>query len=115
MRLRPLYCLLFAAGAAAAAEPEMRVGEAEAKRAAIEKPAPGYPMVARQLKITGRAVVEAVVNDTGGVDEVRIVSGNPVLTKPAVEAVRKWRFRSFQAQGKAAPALVTLSFEFDSQ
>jgi protein TonB len=115
MRLEPLYVLLVAAAPLFAVDPELRIGEAEAKKAAIQRPAPAYPVVARQLKVTGKATVEAVVGESGDVEEVRIVSGSPILTKPAVEAVRKWRFQPFQARGKPAPALVTLSFEFEAQ
>ena len=98
----------------AAADPELRVGESDAKKAAVAKPAPVYPLTARQLKVTGKVVVEAVVSEAGVVSDVRPVTGNPILTKPALEAVRKWKFRPFEREGKAVAALVTLSFEFDT-
>jgi len=98
----------------AAADPELKVGESDAKKAALAKPAPVYPLTARQLKVTGKVVVEAVVSETGVVSDVRPVTGNPILTKPALEAVKKWKFRPFERDGKAVAALVTLSFEFDT-
>ncbi|SPE42835.1 hypothetical protein SBA3_690021 [Candidatus Sulfopaludibacter sp. SbA3] len=33
-----------------AADPGLRIGESEAKKAATEKPAPVYPLTARQLR-----------------------------------------------------------------
>jgi periplasmic protein TonB len=107
--------LLVGATGVSAADPSLRITEADAKKSAIEKCAPVYPPVARQLKVTGRVVLEAVVNETGAVDAVRPLTGNPILTKPAVDAVKKWKFKPFQADGKAVAALVTLSFEFDNQ
>jgi protein TonB len=94
------------------ADPDLRIAEAEAKKAAIARPAPEYPMMARQLKVTGQVAIEAVVDTSGAVLEARAASGNPILTKPALEAVKKWRFKPFTAGGKPAPALVSLSFEF---
>ncbi len=111
------YCacsLLAAAAVVLAAEPTLHVVEADAKKAAIERPAPAYPMVARQLKLKGKVSIEAVVNESGEVADVKVVAGNPVLSKPAVEAVKKWRFRPFEQQGKPAAAVVALSFEFDT-
>jgi len=110
-----LFGLVLAAGRVSGVEPGLRVSESDAKRSAIEKSAPVYPPVARQLKVTGRVVVEAVVSESGSVDEVRPLNGNPILTKPAVDAVKKWKFKPFQADGKAVAALVTLSFEFDNK
>jgi protein TonB len=106
--------LLLAAGCLWAADPALKITEADAKKAAIQKPAPEYPMVARQLKVTGKVNLDVVIAEDGSVAEVRIVSGTPILTKPAAEAVKKWRFRPFQADGKPAAALATLSFEFDT-
>jgi TonB family protein len=107
---KAVFCLLAASSAFAGSE--LRVTEAEGKKAAIEKPAPAYPMVARQLKIAGRVEVEAIVSTTGSVEDVNAISGNPILTKPAMEAVKKWRFKPFETDGKAVRASVSLSFEF---
>jgi periplasmic protein TonB len=106
--------LLFAAVARAANAP-LRVAEAEAKKAALEKPAPDYPAVARQLKIGGSVEIEAMINPAGAVTEVRAVRGNAVLTKPAMDAVKKWKFRPFQEQDKPVEAVVILTFEFGTR
>ena len=52
------------------------------------------------------------VTETGTVEKVNIVSGNAVLTKPASEAVRKWKYAPFTADGKAVKALVPVSLSF---
>ena len=108
------WILLFVSVCAMAADPGLRVPEGEAKRAAIEKPSPEYPLVARQLKVVGKVTLEAVVAGDGHVAEVRILTGNPILTKSAAEALKKWRFKPFEADGKPVEALASLSFEFDT-
>ncbi len=112
---RTVAALLVFAAAAAPADAPFRVAEAEAKKAALERPAPDYPAAARQLKIGGSVEIEAVVNSAGGVSEVRAVRGNAVLTRPAMEAVKKWKFRPFQNQNKPVEAVVTLTFEFGTR
>jgi len=116
MLIKRLYCGLlsglFLVAFAAAADPQLHIDEVQAKKAAIDKPAPPYPLTARQLKISGDVHLQAVVAADGTVEEVRILDGNLVLTKPAAETVKKWRFKPFEANGKFTRALVSLSFEF---
>ena len=112
---RILSGLILSAGLAVAADPRLRIEEAQAKKAALEKPAPAYPLTARQLKLSGEVHLDAIVAADGTVEEARIVSGNPILTKPAVEAVRKWRFQPFTVDGTPSRALVALSFEFGAR
>ncbi len=116
MTLRTVFTLaaLFLAANCFAA-PILQIREADGKRAAIQRPAPVYPPVARQLKLTGSVVVEATVTTSGTVSEVKPVTGNPVLIKPAIEAVKRWRFQPFTSDGLPAEAVVTLSFEFDNK
>ena len=114
MQLKRTIGVLMVVGAAFAADPTLHISEADAKKAAIDKPIPAYPMMARQLKVRGQVRLEATVNVEGSVEDVRILAGNPILTKPAVDAVKKWRFHPFQDQGKPSAAIVALSFEFDT-
>lgn len=91
---------------------DVRVGSAEAMKAAVAKPAPVYSQIARQMKVAGHVEVEAVVNTDGTVDSVKAVTGNPLLTQSAIQAVQKWKFTPFTANGEASKAVVTLSFDF---
>ena len=84
----------------------------EALVAAISKVAPEYPIIARQLKIQGVVELEALVTEEGSVEKVEIVSGNPVLTRPATEALKKWKFNPFVANGKPVKAQAQISMTF---
>jgi len=46
------------------------------------------------------------------VEKVNIVSGNPVLTRPASEAVKKGKYTPFTADGKGVKALVPVTLSF---
>lgn len=71
-----------------------------------------YPPIAKQLKIEGYVELEALVTESGLVEKVNILSGNPVLTRPASDAVKKWKFAPFTSEGKAVKALVPVSLSF---
>jgi periplasmic protein TonB len=106
------FVLSLAVGAAFAQDTPRKVSKAEGINNATNKVQPEYPPMARQLKIEGAVELEAVVTESGTVEKVNIVSGNPVLTRPAVEAVKKWKFAPFTAEGKAVKAVVPVTLSF---
>ncbi|MEO8591870.1 MAG: energy transducer TonB [Candidatus Solibacter sp.] len=99
-------------GIAAAEDTPKKVSKAEGLNAVTSKVPPEYPAMAKQLKIEGAVELEVLVSETGAVEKVNIVSGNPVLTRPASDAIRKWKFAPFSAEGKIVKALVPVSMTF---
>ncbi len=95
-----------------AQEVAKKASRAEGESAVLTKVPPEYPAVAKQLKIQGTVELQAVVGGSGEVEKVNIVSGNPVLTKPAVDAVKKWKFKPFMVDGKAATTEVPVVISF---
>lgn len=89
-----------------------KVSKLEGLNNATTKVQPDYPAMAKQLKIEGQVELEAVVSENGVVEKVNIVSGNPVLTRPAVDAIKKWKFSPFTEGGKTVKAVVPVSMNF---
>lgn len=73
---------------------------------------PDFPTMAKQLRIEGAVELEAVLTEAGTIERVNIVSGNPVLTRPAVEALKKWRFSPVTENGKPVKAVAPVNFSF---
>lgn len=69
--------------------------------------------MARQMKVIGRMEVEATVGTDGNVETVKVLTGNPLLTNSAVNAVKKWKFTPFTENGDLSKAIATLSFDFE--
>jgi protein TonB len=111
-KVSAVVCLVLVAAVVGNAQEPKKVSKTEGMNAATTKVQPEYPAIAKQLKIQGEVELEAVVSETGVVEKVNIVSGNPVLTRPAVDAVKKWKFAPFTADGKTVKALVPLSMNF---
>jgi TonB family protein len=110
--LGPVALAAFLLSTGVAQEAPKKVTKAEGLNAVTSKVAPEYPPIARQLKIEGAVELEAVVTESGVVEKVNIVSGNPVLTRPASDAIKKWKFAPFTSDGKAVKALVPVSLSF---
>jgi TonB family protein len=99
-------------GAGWAQDAPKKVTKAEGLSAVTLKVPPEYPAIARQLKMAGDVELEVLVTESGTVEKVNIVSGNPVLTRPASEALKKWKFAPFSTDGKTVKALVPVSVNF---
>ncbi len=76
-------------------------------------PDPVYPEAARQARIEGVVVLQAVIDTVGQVVQLRVLKGLPSgLSESALDAVRQWRFRPATLEGRpvAVRYLVTVSF-----
>jgi TonB family protein len=54
---------------------------------------PDYPMLARQMKVQGSVILQALIGRDGLIQDLRVLSGPPILAAAAREAVRQWHFK----------------------
>lgn len=107
-----LVCVFVVGSAVWGQDAPLKVAEATAQRAAVERVVPEYPTLARQLKLAGTVEVEALVDLEGKVVKAQIVRGNPVLGTAAVAAMKRWKFTPFVLNGRTTRALTTITFDF---
>ncbi len=62
--------------------------------AVVNKVAPVYPQIARQMNITGTVEVTVIVDDSGKVTEATAVNGPAMLRASAESAIKQWKFKS---------------------
>ena len=77
----------------------------ETNRKTKTKVTPGYPDLARRMKIAGIVKVQVIVAPSGTVKDTKVIGGHPVLANAVLEAVKKWRF-------EVGPQETTESLEF---
>jgi TonB family protein len=73
---------------------------------------PEYPEAARQQGIQGLVVLEATVDKDGEVQQVVVISGNPMLATAASAAVLKWRFKPLVQDGRVVPFTTRITVDF---
>lgn len=61
----------------------------------IRKVLPAYPALARSARIQGTVLLQAVISKQGTIENLRVLSGHPMLVPPAIDAVRQWRYRPY--------------------
>ena len=77
-------------------------------------PAPVYPFLARQARLSGVVVIEAVIDEQGNVTGMRVISGHPILIPSAMTAVSKRKYEPTVLDGEPTPIdlRVEVSFSF---
>ena len=53
---------------------------------------PQYPPMALRMRVEGVVKLETVVNGDGRVEDVKVVSGHPLLKATASECVKQWQY-----------------------
>ena len=61
----------------------------------IRRLQPAYPPLAKSARIQGSVILFAVIDRTGTIDHLRVLSGHPLLVPAAIEAVRQWRYHPY--------------------
>lgn len=56
---------------------------------------PTYPSLARAARIEGTVVLQAIISKQGTIENLKVVSGHPMLVQAAIDAVREWRYRPY--------------------
>jgi protein TonB len=73
---------------------------------------PNYPLLAKQMKVQGAVVLQALIDRNGGIQDIQVLSGPAILSAAAREAVRQWRFKPYYQAGHAVEteARITVNF-----
>lgn len=73
---------------------------------------PGYPMLARQMKVEGSVILMALIGRDGMIQDLRVLSGPPILANAAQEAVRQWHFKPHYQGSEAVETQAKITVNF---
>lgn len=91
----------------------LRVGGDVKAPVVIERADPLYTETARKARVAGTVIVEAIINKSGRVEDVRVVKGLPMgLSVEAEQAVKKWRFKPGTLNGVPVATIFNLTVTF---
>jgi protein TonB len=73
---------------------------------------PNYPLLAKQMKVQGAVVLQALIDKTGHIQDLHVVSGPTILAAAAREAVKQWHFKPYFQAGQPVEteARITVNF-----
>ncbi len=78
----------------------------------ISSTPPLYPTLAKTQRVSGNVVIDALIDATGRVTTMKIVSGPTLLHQAAMDALRQWKYQPATLDGKPVPMHLTVSIQF---
>ena len=79
----------------AATPQRVRVSSGVSAGNLITKIQPPYPPLARQARIQGTVMLSALIGKDGTIQNLKVISGHPMLTQAALDAVKQWRYKPY--------------------
>lgn len=90
----------------------VRVSQGVTQGLLIHKVQPSYPPLARQARIQGSVVLQAVISRDGTIQNLRLVSGHPMLAPAAIDAVKQWRYKPYILNGEPVEVETQITVNF---
>ena len=78
----------------------VRVSQGVTSGLLIRKIQPAYPPLARQARIQGNVLLQAEISKEGTIENLRLISGHPMLAPAAIEAVKQWKYKPYILNGE---------------
>jgi TonB family protein len=107
----------FAENAKQPAAPEAPVpvgGDVKPARMISSVP-PVYPALAKTQHVAGDVRVDALIDATGRVTTMKVVSGPSLLQQAAMDALRQWKYQPATLDGKSVAMHLTVTIQFRLQ
>jgi protein TonB len=115
-RFLALLVLVALAGLAGAQDnpppKHLRVSSGVANQLKIHDTKPHYPREAQERGIQGDVLLQATIDTKGNLADLKVVQGDPILVKAAVDAVKKWRYRPYILNGEPVDVDTTIKVQF---
>ena len=89
-----------------------RVGGDVIAARALFRPRPVYPPLAVMARVQGTVVLQAILGKDGRVQDLKVLSGHPLLVRAAMDAVKTWRYQPTQLNSEPVDVLTEIDVNF---
>ena len=90
----------------------VRISQGVSQGLLIKRVQPKYPPAALAVRAQGAVQIEATINKEGSVTNLKVLSGDPVLARAALEAVRQWRYKPYYLDGDPVEIQTQITVNF---
>jgi protein TonB len=90
----------------------IRISAGVTKGMCIHREEPVYPTLARAARVQGDVVLSAIIDTSGQIQNLQLVSGHPMLVPAAITAVRQWRYKPYLLNGQPVEVETTITVIF---
>jgi protein TonB len=78
----------------------------------IRKTVPRYPPIAIATRTEGTVTLQATISKAGTIENLRVVSGSPMLRQEAIDAVQTWLYKPYLLSGEPVEVDTTVNVVF---
>jgi protein TonB len=78
----------------------------------IQSMPPAYPALARANRVSGDVLLDALIDASGKVTDVKVISGPVLLQQAAIETVRHWKYEPARLDEQAVAMHLTVTVKF---
>jgi protein TonB len=90
----------------------VRISQGVSQGLLIKRVQPKYPPAALAIHAAGAVQIEATINKEGSVTNLKVLSGDAVLSRAAMEAVRQWRYKPYYLDGAPVEIQTQITVNF---
>jgi protein TonB len=95
-----------------AAPTRVRVSQGVTEGMVLRRVQPNYPPLARQARIQGDVILQAEISKDGAIENLRVISGHPMLAPAAIDAVKQWRYKPYFLNGEPVAVETQITVKF---
>jgi periplasmic protein TonB len=78
----------------------------------VRQPKPNYPPLAKQARISGVVHLAAIISKDGTIQDLKVISGHPLLIPAALEAVKQWVYQPTLLNGEPVEVSTQIDVNF---
>jgi protein TonB len=90
----------------------VRVSSGVSEGLLINKVAPTYPQLAKQARIQGTVILEAIIGKDGSIQNLHLIQGHPMLAPAAMDAVKRWHYKPYFLNGEPVEVDTVITVNF---
>jgi periplasmic protein TonB len=90
----------------------MTISQGVSQGLLIKKVQPVYPTNALRMRAEGAVKLMATIGTTGNVTNLKAISGEPLLTQAAMDAVKQWKYKPYLLNGEPVEIQTEVTINF---
>ncbi len=90
----------------------LRISQGVSEGMVVKRVQPVYPAQARQMRLEGKVELQANISQSGSISDVKLLSGDPVLGRAAMDAVRQWKYKPYFLNGQPIDIQTQITVNF---
>jgi protein TonB len=78
----------------------------------VSRSVPIYPTIAKETGVEGQVTIDAVIDSTGRLTSMKVVSGALLLQQAALDSLRNWKYEPGYLDDRPVPVSTSITVKF---